>query len=62
MALKNTQKDVPTIGRELNVQYVMEGSVRKAGDSLRITAQLIDASSDEHLWAETYSRELEDVF
>ena len=62
MALKNTQKDVRTIGRELDVQYVMEGSVRKAGNSLRITAQLIDASSDEHLWAETYSRELEDVF
>jgi TolB-like protein len=62
MALKNTKKDVRTIGRELNVQYVMEGSVRKAGDSLRITAQLIDANSDEHLWAGTYSRELEDVF
>jgi len=62
MSLKNTKKDVRTIGSELNVQYVMEGSVRKAGNSLRITAQLIDASSDGHLWAETYSRELEDVF
>ncbi len=62
MVLKNTEMDTRTIGRELGVQYVMEGSVRKAGDSLRITAQLIDAGSDEHLWAETYSRELEDIF
>ena len=62
MALKDTKTDVLTIGREHNVQYVLEGSVRKAGDNLRITAQLIDARSDEHLWAETYARELEDVF
>lgn len=62
MALKDTKKMVRTIGRELNVQYVMEGSVRKAGDNLRITAQLIDARTDEHLWAETYARKLEDAF
>ena len=62
MVLKNSQKDIRTIGRELNVQYVMEGSVRKAGDDLRITAQLIDAETDAHLWAETYDRELKDVF
>ena len=62
MVLKGTQKDVRTIGRELGVQYVLEGSVRKAGDTLRITAQLIDASRDEHLWAERYDGVLEDVF
>ena len=62
MVFKDTQKDTRTIGRELNVQYVMEGSVRRAGNDLRITAQLIDAGSDEHLWAQTYARELEDVF
>jgi len=62
MALKGTQKDVRTVGIELNVQYVLEGSVRKAGDDLRITAQLIDAGADEHLWAEKYSGTMEDVF
>ncbi|MBW1764787.1 MAG: hypothetical protein JRJ23_08625 [Deltaproteobacteria bacterium] len=51
-----------TIGRELNVQYVLEGSVRKAGNNLRITAQLIDAATDAHLWAEKYSGTLDDVF
>jgi TolB-like protein len=62
MALKGSQKDVRTIGKELNVRYVLEGSVRKAGDDLRITAQLIDAAVDEHLWAEKYSGTIEDVF
>jgi TolB-like protein len=62
MVLKNTQKDIRTIGRDLSVQYVVEGSVRKAGDSLRITAQLIDCEDDEHLWAESYDGTLEDVF
>ena len=62
MALKGTQKDVRTIGKELNVQYVLEGSVRKAGDDLRITAQLIDANTDAHLWAERYDGRLKDVF
>jgi non-specific serine/threonine protein kinase len=62
MVLKGTQKDVRTIGRELDVQYVLEGSVRKAGDDLRITAQLIDARDDTHLWAEKYDGVLEDVF
>jgi len=51
-----------TIGRELDVQYVIEGSVRKAGNNLRITAQLIDARNDVHLWAEKYSGTLDDVF
>lgn len=62
MALKDTQKDVRTIGRELDVEYVLEGSVRKAGDDLRITAQLIDARTDDHLWAESYDGTLDDVF
>jgi adenylate cyclase len=50
------------IGRELGVRYVLEGSVRKAGNRLRITAQLIDSLSDHHLWAERYDRELDDIF
>jgi TolB-like protein/Flp pilus assembly protein TadD len=62
MILKGTQKDVRTIGRELDVQYVLEGSVRKAGEELRITAQLIDANTDEHKWAEKYAGVLGDVF
>ena len=62
MQLKRTAKDTRTIGRELNVRYVLEGSVRRAGQALRITAQLIDAATDSHLWAEKYSGTLEDVF
>lgn len=62
MALKGTHKNIAAIGRELNVQYVLEGSVRRAGENLRITAQLIDARSDEHLWAERYDGTLDDVF
>ena len=53
---------VQQVGQELGVQYVMEGSVRKAGERVRITAQLIDASTGKHLWAERYDRELKDVF
>lgn len=53
---------IPTVAEELNVTYVLEGSVRKAGDRLRITAQLIDARADTHLWSETYDRRLDDVF
>ena len=62
MVLKGTQKDTRTIAEELDVQYVLEGSVRKAGEDLRITAQLIDATRDEHLWAEKYEGRLEDIF
>jgi len=62
MTFKGTKKKVPEIARELDVQYVLEGSVRKAGNSLRISAQLIDATSDAHLWAEKYSGTLDDVF
>jgi len=62
MRLKGTDKDVRTIGRELGVRYVLEGSVRKAGQSLRITAQLIDATTDQPLWAEKYAGTMDDVF
>jgi len=62
MLLKGTKKDTKTIGKELNVQYVLEGSVRKAGQDLRITAQLIDARTDVHLWAEKYKGKLDDIF
>jgi len=53
---------VQQVGRELGVKYVLEGSVRRSGDQLRITAQLIDATTGNHLWAERYDRELKDVF
>lgn len=62
MMLKSTKKDIRTIARELNVQYALEGSVRKAGNNLRITAQLIDARVDTHLWAEKYKGTEKDVF
>jgi serine/threonine protein kinase/tetratricopeptide (TPR) repeat protein len=62
MLLKGSQKDVPTIARELDVRYVLEGSVRWAGNNLRITAQLIEAATDAHLWAEKYTGTLDDVF
>jgi len=62
MKLKDSDKDIIAIARELNVQYVLEGSVRKAGDDLRITAQLIDARTDDHLGAERYSGTMDDVF
>jgi adenylate cyclase len=53
---------VQDVGRELGVQYVVEGSVRKANDHVRITAQLVDAATDSHLWAERYDRPLKDIF
>jgi adenylate cyclase len=53
---------VQDVGRELGVRYVLEGSVRKADDQVRITAQLVDAASGEHLWAEHYDRPLRDIF
>jgi TolB-like protein len=62
MQLKGTEKDTRSIGQELGVQYVLEGSVRRAGQDLRITAQLIDAQRDAHLWTEKYSGAVEDVF
>ncbi|NNE06700.1 MAG: tetratricopeptide repeat protein [Xanthomonadales bacterium] len=54
--------DIPSIAEQLNVALVLEGSVRRYGDQVRITAQLIEARSDTHLWSETYQRELKDVF
>jgi adenylate cyclase len=50
------------VGRELGVRYVLEGSVRKAGDKVRITAQLIDVTTEQHIWAERYDRDLRDIF
>jgi non-specific serine/threonine protein kinase len=62
MTFKGTDKKVKEIGRDLNVQYALEGSVRKSADKLRIHAQLIDTKNDTHIWAEKYSGTLEDVF
>jgi adenylate cyclase len=59
---KGTTKPIREIASELDVATVLEGTVRRAGNQVRITAQLIDADTDEHLWAETYDRELTDVF
>jgi len=59
---KGQHVDLRTVGEKLNVETVLEGSVRKAGNQLRITAQLIKVADDTHLWAETYDRELKDVF
>jgi TolB-like protein/class 3 adenylate cyclase/Flp pilus assembly protein TadD len=59
---KGKDVDLRTIGEKLKVEHVLEGSVRKAGNKLRISAQLINVADDSHLWAETYDRELEDVF
>lgn len=62
MTFKGTKQTIPEIVKKVNVRYVLEGSVRKAGNNLRITAQLIDAASDAHLWAEKYSGTLDDIF
>ncbi len=59
---KGQAVDVKQVGRELGVRYVLEGSVRKGGNRVRITAQLIDAQSDAHLWADRFDGALEDVF
>jgi len=59
---KGQSVDVKQVGRELGVRYVLEGSVRKAGREVRITAQLIDAASGAHLWADRFDGSLEDVF
>src|SRR5216684_4920287 len=59
---KGKAEKVQDIARELGVAYVLEGSVRKSGDSVRITAQLIDAATGDHLWAEHYDRPLKDIF
>jgi len=61
-AFKDQKVDIREIGRKLNVEHVLEGSVRKAGDRLRITAQLIKVADGYHLWSERFDRELDDVF
>ena len=61
MQYKNAKKPLPQIGRELNVEAIIEGSVSRSGERVRITAQLVDAATDQHIWAQTYERELGDV-
>ena len=61
-AFKGKNEDVRRIGQQLNVTKILEGSVRKAGDRVRITAQLINAADGDHLWAQTFDRQLQDVF
>ena len=62
MTFKKTNKTIPEIARTVNVRYVLEGSVRKEGNNLRMTAQLIDSVTDAHLWAEKYDGTLDNVF
>lgn len=62
MRYKNSNKNLQQIGTELKVATVLEGSVRRQGDRLRIVAQLIDSKTDNHIWAETYDREMKDIF
>ena len=59
---KGKETPIQQIGRELNARYVVEGSVRKAGNRVRITAQFIDATTESHIWANTYDREFKDIF
>jgi TolB-like protein/class 3 adenylate cyclase/tetratricopeptide (TPR) repeat protein len=61
-SFKGQSKDVPQMARELGVQYILEGSIRKAGNRVRITAQLIDARNDRHIWADRFDREMDDIF
>jgi eukaryotic-like serine/threonine-protein kinase len=61
MRYKGTQKPLPEIARELNVDAVVEGSVQRSGNRVRITAQLIRGATDQHLWAESYERDLRDI-
>ena len=59
---KGKHVDLPEVARKLNVSHVLEGSVRKAGNRVRITAQLIDGATNDHVWAERYDRDLDDIF
>lgn len=61
-SFKGKSDDIPAIAAKLNVANILEGSVRKSGNRLRVTAQLIRAANGEHIWSETYDRELKDVF
>lgn len=62
MALKGAKRSIPSICRELNVRYALEGSVRRAGNNLRIAAQLSDGTTDAQVWAEKFAGTMEDVF
>src|SRR5207244_11558145 len=62
MNYKGKEKSVSQIGKELAVGSIVEGSVRKAGSKIRVTVQLIDAGTQEHLWASNYDRQLDDIF
>jgi TolB-like protein/Tfp pilus assembly protein PilF len=62
MKYKDTRKSIREIGRELDVANILEGSVRRAGGRVRIASQLINTLTDEHLWAETYDRDMKDIF
>ncbi len=62
MLYKDSKKCLREIGQELNVATILEGSIRRAGGRVRIVSQLIDAETDEHIWAETYDRDMEDIF
>jgi TolB-like protein len=61
-AYRNKPVDTKQIGRELGVRYVLEGSVRRSGNRLRVTTQLIDAETDSHLWTERFDRDMGDLF
>jgi adenylate cyclase len=61
-SFKHKDVDIPTIAQKLNVATILEGSMRKSGKRVRITAQLIQVATDSHLWSETYDRELDDIF
>ncbi|HTU03088.1 MAG TPA: tetratricopeptide repeat protein, partial [Candidatus Sulfotelmatobacter sp.] len=62
MQYRGTTKSIKQIGRELGVAYVLEGSVRREGNKVRVTGQLIDARTDKHVWAKRYDRDLNDIF
>jgi len=59
---QNKRVDTKQIGRELGVRYVLEGSVRRSGNQVRVNAQLIDAATDAHLWTERFDRDMGDLF
>jgi len=61
-SFKGQKIDIPTVARKLNVAHILEGSVRKSGNHVRITTQLIQADTDVHMWSESYDRELDDIF
>jgi TolB-like protein len=61
-SFKGKDFDIPSIASQLKVRHILEGSVRKSGNQVRITAQLIDANTDSHLWSETYDRTMDNIF